>query len=196
MALRFWAMTCQFTLRKSDKAAILAALSRYPHHYDESFCESADRIATNGYATKLDIGGLAAWKRIRCDTPWVTKLQSLPQTTVTTATRKAFLPGLTPARRLETLRSDLKHGMGGAFALGSALLTAWNQTEFAVTDRRTRAALRSLLRPVGCACDFGYYPTYVEHVAEIRNQMTTARGDEVLSSRDIDKALYVLLPSG
>jgi len=187
-------MSCQFTLSKSDRAALLASLDRYPPHYDESFDEVAVRIATNGHATKLDIGGLAAWKRLRCDTPWVERLQNLPQVSVTKATKKAFGSGLTsPAERVESLRTDLKHGMGGAFALGSALLTAWNQKDFAVTDRRAREGLRSLVRPLECNCELFHYPTYLAHVVEVRNQLATANPDRSFSAREIDKALYELL---
>ena len=145
-------MSCQVlvALTAQDETALLTNLGNYPPHADDAFEEVSTRIATHGFATKLDIGGLAAWNRLRCDTKWARRLQLLPQATVQTATAAAFASGLTAAQRGERLRKGLTHGMGGTFALGSAILTAWNPAEFAITDRRARAKFSGLLKPLGC----------------------------------------------
>jgi len=175
-----------------SQAALLAALANYPPYYDESFDEIRARIAAAGSATKLDIGGLAAWKRLRCDTPWNRTLQHTPQVTVIAATQAAFLPGLTPVARVAALRGNLA-GMGATFALGSALLTAWDMTNFAVTDRHARSAMRKLLSPLGCICEVIRYPTYLDHVISLRDLVNVVKVGLPYTARDVDKALYILM---
>src|SRR5580658_8069316 len=91
-------------LTATDEASLLAGLSAYSKNYDELFDEVRDRTIRNGCATKLDIGGLAAWKRLRCDTPWALSLQNLSQANVTRATAAAFGAGLTPSQRMAHLQ--------------------------------------------------------------------------------------------
>jgi len=185
-------MSCQVlvALTAQDETALLTNLGNYPPHADDAFEEVSTRIATHGFATKLDIGGLAAWKRLRCDTKWARRLQLLPQATVQTATAAAFASGLTAAQRGERLRKGLTHGMGGTFALGSAILTAWNPAEFAITDRRARAKFSGLLKPLGCGCNLGRDAVYLEHVVALRDRLNTNQPPRRFSTRDVDKALF------
>lgn len=176
----------------ADLLRLVSARKKYSPTYDEAFDEVRRRIATANSATKLDLAALACWKRIRCDTPWVQKLHELPQAQVTGSTQEAFANGLTPADRVAALRIGLKHGMGGAFSLGSALLTAWNPVEYAVTDRRARASLAILLRPLGCSCDFGSYPTYLNHVVDLRDELRGVFPAATVTARDVDQALFHL----
>jgi len=177
-------------LTAADEAALLVDLANYPPYYDESFDEVRARITNNGYANKLDIGGLAFWKRVRCDTPWTSDLLRLPEATVIAATTATFAPLLTPVQRVNILRNQLRHGMGGDFAIGSAILTAWNPEEFAVTDVRARGKLERLLPPLGCVCDLKTYPTYLEHVCDIRDQLTHNHPPRHFSAREVDQALW------
>jgi hypothetical protein len=174
----------------TDLANLAARFATYPPLYDEVLDEVHGRIALAGYATKLDLGALAAWKRLNCNTSWMERLQLMPNATVIAGTAAAFAPGLAVQARITKLQTNIVHGMGSTFAFGSAVLTAWNPHDFAVIDRRVLRTLDNVLPSLGCTCDLRYYATYLEHVVDIRNQLNAFPGGHVWTARDVDKALF------
>ena len=183
----FVPLTCSaLPLSLASLSNLAGALLVYPEDYDDAFEEAGARMKVAGHATKLDIGGLACWRRIRCDTKWARRLQATPQSTVVASTRSALGAGLTPEQRVAALRGELKHGMGGSFALGSAILAAWNSNDFAVTDRWVLVTLRA----AGCDCDIDSYSIYLQHVIGIRDDLRQAFPSIPFTARDVDKALY------
>jgi hypothetical protein len=101
-----------------------------------------------GSAGKADIATLSFWKRMRADTPWVTKLLLRPDTEV----REVTVRAVAAARGGEVIeaagdaREMLRQlpGLGRGTALASALLTAAAPTRFAVYDKRARTGLRKV----------------------------------------------------
>jgi hypothetical protein len=76
-------LTCSaLPLSLASLSNLAGALLVYPEDYDDAFEEAGARMKVAGHATKLDIGGLACWRRIRCDTKWARRLQATPQSTV------------------------------------------------------------------------------------------------------------------
>ena len=70
-------------------------------HYDRVFREVQQRISATGSAGKSDIAMLSFWKRLRADTPWVTKLLQLPDAEVREVTGRAVVA----ARRGDAIKA-------------------------------------------------------------------------------------------
>ena len=58
-------------------------------HYDEVLQEVSSRIRITASIGKTDIGALLFWKRLRANTPWVSKLMVMPDKDVRAVTEKA-----------------------------------------------------------------------------------------------------------
>ena len=100
--------------------AFLKTRSRFTSTYDETLREVADRISKERSAGKLDVAGLAVWKR-SAQGSWIGTLMSTPEAQVRAITAKAFASGLTISARATQL-SSLDGFRRGSFAIGSALL--------------------------------------------------------------------------
>lgn len=176
-------------------AALLAkALGTYPPGYDALLDEVSVRIAKAGDAGHLDIGALVFWKRVRVG-KWVEAFLETPEAVVRATTRAAFAGGLTEGQRRAALGS-LPGFRTGTFALGSAVLCAWQQDEYPVLDIHSVATLRKMAP--SCPCNLGSYTTYVAAVRAIRDEINrqalpvpgTGNATRPWNARDVDKALF------
>jgi hypothetical protein len=105
--------------------------AKYPQHYDDVFDCIHRRLSEDGYATKLDLDGLIAWKHVRT-AKWMRDLNCMTETRVKEITSDAFSRA-TDAQRREALSPLPVFGAGLAFT--SALLAAWDPH----ADRRVGA---------------------------------------------------------
>jgi hypothetical protein len=162
--------------------------------YDALLDKVSAGIAKAGDAGHLDIAALVFWKRVRADR-WTQAFLVTPDGAVRVATRAAFARGLTDAQRKAALAS-LPGFRTGTFAIGSALLCAWQQDEYPVLDRRSVATLRKMAP--SCPCNLGSYTTYAPAVRAIRDELNR-QGVPVpgpgaaikrWNARDVDKALF------
>lgn len=145
----------------------LEARSRLTSIYDETLHEVADRIYKDGSAGKLDVAGLAAWKR-SAQGNWIGTFMSTPEVKVREITAEAFASGLTVFDRAKRL-SCLYGFRRGSFAIGSALLCAFNEEEFPVTDHHARRALRDLF--CDCHCALNRYSKFTAAVRSLQGPL-------------------------
>lgn len=167
--------------------------SAFPAAYDEVLYEVAARVRDRGSLGKADIGALVLWKRMQANTPWATKLSSLPDARVREITGIAFsavrneeIPVVEAARRGRAALSGLP-GCGHGDALASALLVAAAPGRMAVYDRRADTGLTRLGITVGTAP--GRYARYMHHIEHLRT-IAGEHGDDTWTARAIDLALY------
>jgi hypothetical protein len=176
-------------LDDAQRRGVLDALTRYDPVYDELFNEVSERIGARGDIGKLDIAGLVFWKRIPLGR-WYKSLLAIGEADVREATREAVTLVGTTEDRLRALR-PIPGCKTSAASIASTLLTAWNPTDFAITDRRARPALAKLLRID--QAPLNAYPEYLRRVVCVRDDINLHRHDDApLTARDIDKALWIL----
>lgn len=163
-------------------------------HYDEVLHQVSKRVRDSGSIGKVDIGALLFWKRLRANTPWVSRLMAMPDASVRESTALVVTsvndPSLsTPeaAARARGLLSRLP-GFDKGDALASALLLSAAPTRMAVYDRRAQAGLGMLWLPLSAKA--GRYGRYMALVESIR-ATASAHGVQWIA-RDVDVALYRL----
>lgn len=157
-------------------------------NYDEVLDAVRARASANRHLTKLDLGALIAWKRLRANTPWVRSLMNMPEADVIDSTGAVFSEansGAPVVKRAEEARRELLVlpgcGKGSSGAYASAVLTACN-AEMPVYDSRARAALIEL--KLVAKGERLPYSKYVDLVVRIRERGGFA------SNRQVDLALY------
>lgn len=166
----------------------VAALSSYDLTYDETFFEIHDRIARCGSAGKLDVAGLGAWKR-SAQNKWLKPLMETPEAAVRSITTAAFASGLTDRQRVAQLR-QLAGARTGDFAIGSAVLTAWDPDDYGVTDVHARQALHDLFD--NCTCDLKDYDgAYLPAARALRDVLNgCGSAGTGWTARKVDMALF------
>lgn len=163
--------------------------------YDELLAQVSARAEAARCLGKLDVGALAAWKRLRCDTPWMARLMSTSDSEVRQQTGLA----LTAARNEDVdvptaanaARAALKplHGMrGGGDALASAVCLAIAPERLAVYDRRARKGLTQV--ELYLTEGVGRYGRYMCLLEQCRSEL--AEQGHAWSARQLDLALYYL----
>ena len=174
------------------RAAHTAYMAATSPAYDQVLKEVADRIQAIGSIGKADIGALLFWKRLRANTPWVSELMTWQEPKVRAVTEKAVRAvtdvSLSVSQAASAGRRALKPlpGFRTGDALASALLLAAAPERMAVYDRRARAGLNILHRPLLR----GRYGRYMELVEELRS--IAKQHGHVWTARDVDVALYWL----
>lgn len=169
------------------------AEERISLYYDEVFHEVAGRASQAESVGKADIGALVVWKRLRADTPWVSKLMSLPDRDVRAATREAIaIARVGPvANAASDSRESLRQlpGFSSGTALASAVLTAACPERLAVYDRRAKSGLNYLgLTLTGK--EERFYGLYMHLVEQCRSEMAAV--GRRATARQIDLALFML----
>ena len=136
---------------------------------------------------------LSFWKRLRVDTPWVTKLLEWPEPDV----RKVTGRTVAAARRGDIIKAagDAREmlrelpGFGQGTALASALLTAAAPTRLAVYDKRARSGLQMVELELADGAP-RFYSRYMTLIEQCRAEGADV-GDR-WSGRDVDLALWIL----
>lgn len=163
-------------------------------HYDEVLQEVSSRIRITASIGKTDIGALLFWKRLRANTPWVSKLMVMPDKDVRAVTEKAVSAvnslDMTTPMAASVGRGALSPlpGFKSGDALASALLLAAAPERMAVYDRRAMAALKKLGLSLSTAS--GRYGRYMALVEDLR-AVANSHG-HTWTARDVDIALYWL----
>jgi hypothetical protein len=167
-------------------ACLLDALSRYDPsgNYDEVFNQVSARIQAHHEASKADICILICWKRIT-QGGWIKEFLSRPDSEVCARTRASFAAD-SDQTRLDAL-ADLP-GFHGKAALATALLAAYDPSDFGVMDRRAFDGLKLLGRPVSRGR--GETLRYLSRVRELRDLVRTVQ--PTITARNIDQALWVI----
>jgi len=180
-------------LRPEAPRALSESLARYPPHYDDVFQEVHLRLASAGFATKLDLAALIGWKHVR-NAPWMTSLLVIPQQDIERATHRAFQAGLSDADRIAALAPLPGYGGGGAFS--SVLLTAWDSRRFGVFDRLA-CDRRCAVVAEACTCEWADLPTYWAHLRILSGELaaTPAAGSVDWTPRRVEMALMNLPPA-
>jgi hypothetical protein len=158
--------------------------ARYPRHYDDVFDCIHRRLRDSGYATKLDLDGLIAWKHVRT-ARWMRDLNCITEARVKEITSDAFARA-TNAQRREALSPLPGFGAGTAFT--SVLLAAWDPETYGVYDKFSLAARVSVVT-AACSCSWYLLDTYEEHLRLMAYELA----DQTQTSwfpRHVDMALY------
>jgi hypothetical protein len=180
-------MTCPTAttlIKPGFSSELTKALRAYPDSYDDVFEDVHVRLTTAGYATKLDLAALIAWKHVR-NAPWMRVMLKLPTGTVEQGTADAFTCGRSDKERICALRDIPGFRRGRAFT--SVLLTAWCPTEFGVYDDRASDAGWTQAITPACTCTRSDLPTYFAHLRQIASELGTD-----WTPRNVDMALYGL----
>ncbi|MET7539636.1 hypothetical protein [Streptomyces sp. NPDC005507] len=167
-------------------------LSDVSPHYDEVFWEIAQRAERAESLGKGDIAALVVWKRLSAQTPWVSRLMSLPETQVRAVTARAVITvrdfALSREEAARTGRAVLCElpGFRTGDAMASAVLTAAAPKRMAVYDRRVQHALNALGLTLTRAP--GRYGRYMQLLGDLLDHRHKNADD--WTARDIDTALY------
>lgn len=164
--------------------AMAQAWRQYPHLYDQVLEEVHARLNSAGYATKLDLAALIAWKHVQT-APWMQDLLKFPPLGVQQRTQAAFAPNRTDHERIGALQSIPGFGSGDAFT--SVLLAAWRPTEFGVYDSRASKTGRQAVVSPSCQCHWADLIVYFDHLRQIASELGHG-----WTPRDVDMALYML----
>jgi hypothetical protein len=160
------------------------AFERYPHLYDQVLEEVHARLNSAGYATKLDLAALIAWKHVN-NAPWMQEMLKLPPLAVQQYTASAFGPGKTDQERVDAVRGIPGFRAGAAFA--SVLLAAWRPSEFGVYDNQSSGRGWEQVVKSACNCPRTELVVYFGHLRRIADELGGG-----WTPRDVDKALYML----
>jgi hypothetical protein len=161
------------------------AWREYPHLYDQVLAEVHARLLNSaGYATKLDLAALIAWKHVH-NAPWMQELLKSPPLAVQQRTQVAFAPNKTDRERIDALEGIPGFGAGNSFT--SVLLAAWRPAEFGVyhTNASSRGWDR-VVRP-SCQCDRAELTVYFDHLRQMAGELGHG-----WTPREVDAALYML----
>jgi hypothetical protein len=156
----------------------------YPHLYDQVLEEVHARLNAAGYATKLDLAALIAWKHVQT-APWMQDLLKFPPLAVQQRTQAAFGPDQTDRQRIDALKGIPGFGSGNAFK--SALFTAWCPTDFGVYDSRASSRGWDTVVNSSCQCDRTDLTVYFDHLRQMARELGHG-----WTPRDVDMALYML----
>lgn len=177
---------------------LLAAADMYDsvvsEHYDDVVRQAAANACAFGALGKFDIGALVAWKRLRANTPYMSRLMAMPDSDVRSHTARAMEAardeGVSVDHAAKSARSALSPlpGFARGDALASAIRYALAPDRMAVYDRRSHAGLRLLGlelpdRP-------GRYGVYMALIEGLRVDLRAA--GHSWSARRVDMALYHL----
>lgn len=182
-----WPVSCPTAnplLVPGAKRTLAAAFERYPHLYDEVLAEVHARLNSAGYATKLDLAALIAWKHVH-NARWMQDVLKLPPLAVQQRTQAAFAPAKTDQQRIDALESIKGFQRGSAFS--SVLLAAWQPAEYGVYDDRASTKGWGQVVSPDCTCLRANLVVYFDHL----RQMTKELGSG-WTPRDVDMALYML----
>jgi hypothetical protein len=161
-----------------------AAWRKYPHLYDQVLEEVHARLSAAGYATKLDLAALIAWKHVQNAT-WMQDLLKLPPLAVQQRTQAAFAPYKTDRERIDALDGIPGFGSGNAFT--SVLFAAWRPAEFGVYDTSASSqGWSKVVRPT-CRCDRADLTVYFDHLRQMASELGHG-----WTPREVDMALYML----
>ena len=162
--------------------------------YDEVLLEVAARAASSGSLGKADLGALTAWKRLRADTPWMSRLMSMKDADVRGATARAVEQARnerlavheagSAARSVLSELPGFRHGD----ALASAVCVAAAPSRMAIYDRRAHRGLR--LVDLELDDRPGRYGRFLRLVEQCREEL--ALQGYVWTAREVDLALYAL----
>jgi hypothetical protein len=164
-------------------------------HYDDVFLEVASRADPRRGLGKADIGALVAWKRLRADTAWMSRLMAISDADVRERTaacvrfaREESMPAPEAGQKArEALR--VLPGFGQGTALASALCTAAAPHRLAVYDQRARTGLHRVgLELEDKGADF--YRRYLLLLEQCQQEV--AQEGVTWTLRDVDLALFQL----
>jgi hypothetical protein len=170
------------------RPALTQAWRDYPHIYDQVLEEVHARVNSAGYATKLDLAAVVAWKHVQT-VEWMRKLLMFTPLGGQHRTRAAFAPSRTDRERIDALNGI--PGFGSGDASTSALFAAWRPTKFGVYDRRAGSVGWPRVVNLSCQCDRSDLVAFFEHLRQIANELSHG-----WTPRDVDVALYVLRSPG
>lgn len=171
-------------LAPDARRTMAEAWREYPHLYDQVLEEVHARLNAAGYATKLDLAALMAWKHVQ-NAPWMQELLKSPPLAIQQRTQAAFAPGKTDQERINALRSIPGFGSGNAFT--SVLFAAWHPTEFGVYDSRASGNGWDRVVSSSCQCDRADLIVYFDHLRQMASELGHG-----WTPRDVDAALYML----
>ena len=180
-------MTCPTAnplLVSGARPSLAAAFSKYPYLYDPVLEEVPARVNATGYATKLDLAALIAWKHVQ-NAPWMQDVLKLPPLAVQQRTQAAFAPNKTDRERMDAMESIPGFGSGDAFT--SVLFAAWRPTEFGVYDRRAIGRSWDDVVSPACKCLRTDLVVYFGHLRQMAHELGSG-----WTPRDVDMALYML----
>lgn len=161
-----------------------SAWNSYPKLYDQVLEEVHARLNSVGYATKLDLAALIAWKHVQ-NSPWMQELLKCAPLGVQQRTQAAFASNKTDRERIDAL--DGVPGFGSGVAFTSVLFAAWRPSEYGVYDSRASGDGWDRIVNSACQCDRADLIVYFDHL----RQMATELGHG-WTPRDVDMALYML----
>ena len=142
------------------------------------------RLNVAGYATKLDLAALIAWKHVH-NASWMQDMLKLPPLAVQQRTQAAFAPNKTDRERIDALEGIPGFGSGDAFT--SVLFAAWRPTEFGVYDRRASGGGWDQVVSPACQCLRADLVVYFDHLRQMAKELGSG-----WTPRDVDMALYML----
>ncbi|MET7765739.1 hypothetical protein ABZS71_28355 [Streptomyces sp. NPDC005393] len=154
--------------------------------------EVAERAKATGCLGKTDIGALVVWKRLSAQTPWVSKLMSLPDMDVRCITARAVQAardtGVSRAEAAQAGRGIVWElpGFRTGDAPASAVLTAAAPQRMTVYDRRVQQALQTLGFTLSRAP--GRYGRYMNLLDTLLSQ--GGQQADGCTARDLETALY------
>lgn len=165
-------------------ATLATAWHRYHHLHDEVLQEVHARLNAAGFATKLDLAALIAWKHVNTGA-WMLDVLQLPPLAVQASTQAAFAPGLSDQQRIDALARIPGFRRGKAFT--SALLAAWNPLKYGVyDDNASQKGWPQVVSPA-CLCPRTNLVFYFDHLRQIANEL-----GPTWTPRDVDMALFEL----
>ena len=171
-------------LQRDAQSSMLEAWKAYPRAYDEVLQEVHARVNAAGFATKLDLSALIAWKHVQNAT-WMQELLSLPPLAVQARTQSAFSVGLDDKERIDALAG--LPGFGGGEAFTSVLLTAWRPSEYGVFDTNASKVGWGKVVDARCTCARSDLVVYFAHLRRMAKELPAG-----WTPRDVDMALYGL----
>lgn len=157
-------------------------------NYDEVFNITSTRIGQRGAADKHDLAALAFWKRLNCNTRWVTSLLHMSNDDVTDVTATAFRQR-EPRDRFATLAQGLP-GCGNWGPFASTILCAYDPVNYAVRDRRALQGLECLGQSIQTGS--GEWRRYHDQVLDLRNSLRRDPAWQDVTARQVDKGLFEL----
>ena len=176
----------------SDGKVFRRSPDTYHPAYDEVLHQIGEDIRGLGHLKKVHISALAAWKRLNLSSRWARSLQELADRDLAEMSVTLFEERIPTQERVARFSSSGIPGFrSGTFAVASTVLSAWQPSEFGITDRRSRDALKSLA--CGCSDEIATYTRYLAHLHVIRDWAFDST-DELRAARHIDSVLFSFGP--
>ena len=165
---------------------LTSALETYDKIYDEVFESVHERMAGNGFATKMDISALLFWKRIETK-KFRMHLLETSDSKVRSVTQAAFADGMSNADRLDAMRP--LPGCKSGIAVPTTILAAFDPGRFGIYDERALKALKRLRVP-NCKCTISRGDIFFDHLARLATEMSVVGNS--WTPRQVDMALFKL----